>query len=104
MSLSIRCRGMLGFLFLELMKVVLLTAPCSNRSERSGIIFRSDPPCGVTFLLSKVHLVSMPRGKLIFFSNRLAPQAVCPLSELIISYKCFKTLSLADRNTVKLTE
>ena len=104
MSLSICYRGMFGFLFLELMKVILLRAPCSNRSKHRGIIFWSDSSCGITFLLSKVHLVSKPRGKLIFFSNPLVPQAIYPLSELIISYKCSKTLSMADRNTVKLTE
>lgn len=67
MSLSIYCRGMFGFLFLELMKVTLLRAPCSDRSKQRGIVFWSDSSWGITFLLSKVHLVSMPRGKLIFF-------------------------------------
>lgn len=74
MSWSICYQGMFGFLFLVLMEVFLLTAPCSNRSKHRGIILRSDPPCGLTFLLNRVHRVSMPRGKLIFFdSNPLMP-------------------------------
>lgn len=91
MCLSICCRVVFAFLLLEWMKIILLRAPCSIRSKQRGIIFWFDSSCAITCFAKQGASFSIPRGQIIFFPNPLGPQAIHPLSELIISYICSKT-------------